>query len=125
MIGLDGEKMSKCRGNLVFVSKLRARRRRPDGAAAGAVRRPLPQDRSWSTDTLTTAEQRLARWRAAAGRFGFDTTEVVAGLRNALANDLNTPKAVRILDKWAENPSLCGPPVAKAVDALLGIKLTV
>ena len=42
MIGLDGEKMSKSRGNLVFVSKLRGDGRRPDGDPAGAPVGPLP-----------------------------------------------------------------------------------
>ena len=36
MIGLDGEKMSKSRGNLVFVSRLRA-----DGVDPGAIRLAL------------------------------------------------------------------------------------
>ena len=81
-------------------------------------------DRFWTADRLDTALARLKRWRAAANRFGFDTTEVVAALRSALSNDLDTPKAVRIIDQWAGNSSLCGPPVAKAVDALLGIDLS-
>ena len=124
MLGLDGEKMSKSRGNLVFVSTLRA-----DGVNPIALRLALLSDhyrtdRFWTADRLDTAQARLKRWRAAANRFGFDTTEVVAALRSALSNDLDTPKAVRIIDRWAENSSLCGPPVAKAVDALLGIDLS-
>ena len=43
MVGLDGEKMSKSLGNLVFVSRLRGRRRGPDGRPAGAAGSPLPR----------------------------------------------------------------------------------
>ena len=43
MVGLDGEKMSKSKGNLVFVSALRAAGRRPDGYPAGLARAPLPR----------------------------------------------------------------------------------
>ena len=42
MVGLDGEKMSKSKGNLVFVSALAGSRRRPDGDPAGAARPSLP-----------------------------------------------------------------------------------
>ena len=66
MIGLDGEKMSKSKGNLVFVSRLRG-----DGVDPMAVRLALlaghyRADRQWTDDVLKAAQQRLARWRAAA-----------------------------------------------------------
>src|SRR3712207_6252829 len=66
MIGLDGDKMSKSKGNLVFVSRLRA-----DGVDPMAVRLALlgdhyRTDRQWTDDVLKSGEQRLARWREAA-----------------------------------------------------------
>ena len=42
MVALDGEKMSKSKGNLVFVSTAAARRRRPGGHPARPARAPLP-----------------------------------------------------------------------------------
>src|ERR1700754_1984426 len=65
MIGLDGEKMSKSRGNLVFVSKLRA-----EGVEPAAIRLALMaghyrSDRPWTDALLDEAQARLARWRAA------------------------------------------------------------
>src|SRR5262249_45957456 len=65
MIGLDGEKMSKSRGNLVFVSKLRG-----GGVDPMAIRLALMDghyraDREWTGGRLPGAENRLARWRAA------------------------------------------------------------
>ena len=52
--GLDGEKMSKSLGNLVFVSSLLATRHRPDGDPAGHPRPPLPP---------TTGTGRRPGWR--------------------------------------------------------------
>ena len=43
MVAYDGEKMSKSRGNLVFVSQLRYSRRGPDGDPPEPAAPPLPQ----------------------------------------------------------------------------------
>ena len=43
MVAYDGEKMSKSRGNLVFVSAAAPQRRRPDGDPAEPAAPPLPQ----------------------------------------------------------------------------------
>jgi L-cysteine:1D-myo-inositol 2-amino-2-deoxy-alpha-D-glucopyranoside ligase len=131
MIGLDGEKMSKSRGNLVFVSRLRA-----DGVESSAVRLALfaghyRSDRSWTPELLADAEARLARWReSVALPAGPPAADTVARLRDHLADDLDTPKALAALDAWAEEarsrrgtdesaPAL----IREAVDALLGISL--
>ncbi|WP_460365175.1 cysteine--1-D-myo-inosityl 2-amino-2-deoxy-alpha-D-glucopyranoside ligase, partial [Actinocorallia lasiicapitis] len=68
MVGLDGEKMSKSRGNLVFVSRLRR-----DGTDPMAIRLVLlnhhyRSDWEWTAPQLTEAQDRLDRWRAAAAR---------------------------------------------------------
>jgi L-cysteine:1D-myo-inositol 2-amino-2-deoxy-alpha-D-glucopyranoside ligase len=127
MIGLDGEKMSKSRGNLVFVSRLRA-----DGVDMMALRLGLlsghyREDRAWTPDVLATAEERLARWRAAVERdAGPDATDVVARLRDHLSNDLDTPQALRAVDAWAADTGTdrsAPAQVREAVDALLGVAL--
>ena len=66
MIGLDGEKMSKSRGNLVFVSRLRADHVDPMALRLALIADHYRGDRTWTDDLLKTAEDRLARWRAAA-----------------------------------------------------------
>lgn len=131
MIGWDGHKMSKSRGNLVLVSQLRA-----DGVDPGAIRLGLfaghyREDRFWSPQVLDEALARLARWRAATTlAAGPDAADVLDRVRRYLADDLDTPKALAALDGWStdaveygghdtEAPRL----VATAVDALLGIKL--
>ncbi|MFC0546142.1 cysteine--1-D-myo-inosityl 2-amino-2-deoxy-alpha-D-glucopyranoside ligase [Kutzneria chonburiensis] len=131
MIGLDGEKMSKSRGNLVFVSRLRA-----DNIDPGAIRLALfaghyRQDRAWTDGLLTEAKARLARWReAVALSSAQDATDTVARLRDHLSDDLDTPKALAALDAWAEQALTHGGSdeqapalIRTAVDALLGIEL--
>jgi len=131
MIGLDGEKMSKSRGNLVFVSKLRA-----DGVDPNAVRVALlaghyRSDRAWTADLLATAEQRLARWRAAVTLdAGPSADDLVARLRTHLADDLDTAAALAAVDAWAgetlerRGRDAAAPALARdAVDALLGVAL--
>ena len=131
MIGWDGHKMSKSRGNLVLVSRLRA-----DGVDPGAIRLGLfaghyREDRHWSDEVLATAQQRLARWRSAAALpAGPDTTDLLARLRRYLADDLNTPMALAAVDGWATDALEYGghdaaapAALATAVDALLGIRI--
>jgi L-cysteine:1D-myo-inositol 2-amino-2-deoxy-alpha-D-glucopyranoside ligase len=131
MIGLNGEKMSKSQGNLVFASRLRA-----DGVDPMAVRLALLSehyraDRPWTDDLLKAAELRLGRWRsaakAAAGPSGQDLLE---GVRGELCADLNSAGALALIDAWCdealarrgsdpEAPRL----MASMADALLGIRL--
>jgi L-cysteine:1D-myo-inositol 2-amino-2-deoxy-alpha-D-glucopyranoside ligase len=131
MIGWDGHKMSKSRGNLVLVSQLRA-----DGVDPAAIRLGLlaghyRADRSWSAAVLGEAQSRLARWRQAVVLpAGPDAADVIARLRRYLADDLDTPKALAALDGWVTDaleygghdpdaPAL----VRTAVDALFGVEL--
>ena len=65
----------------------------------------------------------MQAWRQAARRTGQGTDAVVARVRAALADDLDTPAALAVLDDWAADGSLAGADVADAVDALLGIDL--
>ena len=66
MIGLDGEKMSKSRGNLVLVSKLRGAGVDPMAIRLALLDGHYRADREWTGGRLPAAEARLARWRAAA-----------------------------------------------------------
>ncbi len=124
MIGLDGEKMSKSRGNLVFVSTLRRQGVDPMAIRLALITGHYRQDRFWDEALLTEAQARLAKWRRAASRSGTPADQVVDQLRAALADDLDTPAAVRLLDLWAADETQDGSAVALAVDALLGITLS-
>lgn len=123
MIGLDGEKMSKSRGNLVFVSRLRYDNEDPMAIRLALLSGHYREDRFWTANLLDQARERLSRWRAAATRIGGDSTAVIDDLRAALANDLDTVAAVDLLDRWAGAEEIDGWTVALAVDALLGITL--
>jgi L-cysteine:1D-myo-inositol 2-amino-2-deoxy-alpha-D-glucopyranoside ligase len=130
MIGLAGEKMSKSRGNLVFVSRLRG-----DGVDPMAIRLALLSghyrtDREWTPELLRAAEDRLARWRQAMVLdAGAPAAPLLAGIRERLSDDLDSPGAIALVDDWtAESLDGTGAPeehapgvVRNAVDALLGV----
>ncbi|MEU4479137.1 cysteine--1-D-myo-inosityl 2-amino-2-deoxy-alpha-D-glucopyranoside ligase [Micromonospora sp. NPDC023966] len=131
MIGLDGEKMSKSRGNLVFVSRLRADHVDPMAVRLALLSGHYRSDRSWTDELLGAAQQRLARWRrAAAAPAGPSGEAFLAGVRARLADDLDTPGALALADDWADR-TLAGIPddpeapalFAATVDALLGVRL--
>jgi L-cysteine:1D-myo-inositol 2-amino-2-deoxy-alpha-D-glucopyranoside ligase len=131
MIGWDGQKMSKSRGNLVLVSALRAQGVEPSAIRLGLLAGHYRADRFWSQQVLDDATARLHRWRTAAVLpAGPDAADVIARVRAYLADDLDTPKAIAALDGWttdaleygghdAAAPKL----VATAIDALLGVGL--
>jgi L-cysteine:1D-myo-inositol 2-amino-2-deoxy-alpha-D-glucopyranoside ligase len=68
MVRLDGEKMSKSLGNLVFVSSLLATGTDPMAIRLAILAHHYRGDWDWTAAGLTAAEQRLARWRAAVNR---------------------------------------------------------
>lgn len=131
MIGWDGHKMSKSRGNLVLVSKLRAQGVEPAAIRLGLLAGHYRSDRFWDDEILAAAQARLARWRAATTLpAGPAADDVIARLRRYLADDLDTVQALAALDGWVTDaleygghdtttPAL----VATAVDALLGVAL--
>ncbi|MFN8072700.1 MAG: cysteine--1-D-myo-inosityl 2-amino-2-deoxy-alpha-D-glucopyranoside ligase [Mycobacterium sp.] len=131
MIGWDGHKMSKSRGNLVLVSTLRAQGVDPAAVRLGLLSGHYRSDRFWSDEVLAEATARLQRWRSAAALpAGPDAADLIARLRRYLADDLDSPKAIAAVDGWvtdaleyggrdAASPRLVG----TAVDALLGIPL--
>jgi L-cysteine:1D-myo-inositol 2-amino-2-deoxy-alpha-D-glucopyranoside ligase len=135
MVRLDGEKMSKSKGNLVFVSRLRA-----DGVDPAAIRLALLAhhyrgDWDWTEAGLLHAVERLEAWRVAvAAPAAPSAAGVLEGLRRHLADDLDAPGALAVVDRWAEETRLrsgapgaehpdAGPEVAAAVRALLGVAL--
>jgi L-cysteine:1D-myo-inositol 2-amino-2-deoxy-alpha-D-glucopyranoside ligase len=133
MIGLDGEKMSKSKGNLVFVSRLRGDRVDPMAVRLALLSGHWRTDRSWTADLLTDGQARLYRWREAVSLgSGPDPTELIERVRVHLADDLDSPGALAAVDAWARDalhrPSSgvvadAGPRVTAAVDALLGVAL--
>ena len=131
MVGLDGEKMSKSRGNLVLVSELRAEGVDPMAIRLALLARHHRDDWTWEADQLAEAQQRLATWREAlSGNGGPVADQTVDDIRAALAEDLDSPRALEAVDRWAtqsltrggEDPGAPGV-LGRALDALLGIRL--
>lgn len=134
MVGLDGEKMSKSRGNLVLVSRLLARGVDPMAVRLALLAHHYAEDWEWTDAELERAQARLERWRSAvSGNGGPDADATLAAVRAALADDLDAPAALRHVDAWADlsiaqgstDDAVEGAPgvVARAVNALLGIRL--
>ena len=104
MIGLDGAKMSKSRGNLVFVSKLRAQGTDPNAIRlallAGHYRADRPGPRELLVEARVAAGSVARGRRPAAGPAR--RRRLVARLRAHLADDLDTPGALAAVDAWAQ-----------------------
>jgi L-cysteine:1D-myo-inositol 2-amino-2-deoxy-alpha-D-glucopyranoside ligase len=131
MVGLDGAKMSKSLGNLVFVSQLLADGHDPMAVRLVLLAQHYRTEWEYNSHLLVAAEQRLARWRLACARpSGPDAAPVLAEVRTVLGNDLDAPAALAIVDAWADaclagDGSDAAAPglIARLVDALLGVEL--
>lgn len=132
MVGWQGHKMSKSRGNLVFVSHLRR-----DGVDPMAIRLALLAhhyriDWTWTPPDLTDASMRLALWRTAtAAPAGPSADLVLERVRELLSDDMQTPTALEVIDRWAMETTASGgsnrsapAQVASICDALLGVRLS-
>jgi L-cysteine:1D-myo-inositol 2-amino-2-deoxy-alpha-D-glucopyranoside ligase len=60
------------------------------------------QERMWSNETLQSSEDRVAKLRSALSRIECaPTDEVIKAIAQSVAEDLNTPAALDLLDNWA------------------------
>ena len=114
MVFMDGRKMSKSLGNLVFIDKLRETYD-PRAIRLAIIEHHYRHDWSWDEELMPRAVARLERWQNA--RNG-DATAVLEQVRDALDNDLDTRTAVRVIDEAAANGAGIG-----AAAALLGVDL--
>jgi len=114
LVGLDGTKMSKSLGNLVFVSELLAEAE-PAAARLSLLAHHYRGDWEWRGELLDQAIDRLASWRAAGES---DEGPALEDVRAALDDDLDAPAALRALDAHAG----AGRSV-RAGAALLGVSL--
>lgn len=130
LVALDGEKMSKSKGNLELVSRLVANGADPMAVRLALLSHHWRQDWEWTPDQLTRATERLAQWREAAGLDQtLDVTALVTAVRTALRTDLDAPGAIAAIDAWVgaslsvEGDDNGAPVFVQLVDALLGIAL--
>ncbi|MET9701242.1 cysteine--1-D-myo-inosityl 2-amino-2-deoxy-alpha-D-glucopyranoside ligase [Streptomyces sp. NPDC006529] len=131
MVGLGGQKMSKSKGNLVFVSALRRAGVDPAAIRLALLSHHYRADWEWTDAVLADAVARLERWRAAVSRpDGLAADALVEEVREALADDLDAPRALAAVDRWVDAQIASGGSdeaapglVSRTVDALLGVAL--
>jgi L-cysteine:1D-myo-inositol 2-amino-2-deoxy-alpha-D-glucopyranoside ligase len=103
MIGLDGEKMSKSKGNLVFVSSLLASGVDPFSIRWALMSDHFRKDRMWSQEKLTYATHEIQRLRdALQGKNLAPTENLVSCILDSLANDLDTKRIVLEINQWVD-----------------------
>ena len=104
MIGLDGEKMSKSKGNLVFVSKLLSDGVDPMTIRIALLRDKYSHDRMWSNDLLLSAESLRARMIEALAQTHVVSTDTLRKeIISALSQGLNTEKVFHALEDWLQH----------------------
>ncbi|WP_166138363.1 cysteine--1-D-myo-inosityl 2-amino-2-deoxy-alpha-D-glucopyranoside ligase [Nocardioides ochotonae] len=135
MVAYDGEKMSKSRGNLVFVSALRNSDVDPMAIRFALLAHHYRSDWEWTDAELWDAVDTLADWRRAlALGAGAPSEPVVREVLAACAADLDAPRALRAVDAWVRATlgtdglaDTSDPDAARAVynvlDAALGLAL--
>jgi L-cysteine:1D-myo-inositol 2-amino-2-deoxy-alpha-D-glucopyranoside ligase len=98
--------MSKSLGNLVFVSRLRAAGTDPMAIRLALLAHHYRSDWEWTDEVLAQAQARLDRWRAALAVAVAPTRptaqDVLATVRERLADDLDAPGALDAVDAWAD-----------------------
>ena len=129
MIGLDGEKMSKSKGNLIFVSKLIQEGVDPMVIRWALLSGHYQQDREWSTQLLERAKDEVVLVRSALSRSETaDASSLVNNLIIDLSDNLNTPKALSKIVDWSLESNKIATSnhsglVSRAIDSLLGLAL--
>ncbi len=115
MVYMDGYKMSKSLGNLVFVDKLRETWD-PRAIRLAIIEHHYRRSWSWDDELMPRADARLQLWQAAAGP---GSGSVLDRVRECLDDDLDTPGALGAIDAAAAD----GESGVTEAAALLGVEL--
>jgi L-cysteine:1D-myo-inositol 2-amino-2-deoxy-alpha-D-glucopyranoside ligase len=103
MIGLDGEKISKSKGNLVFVSSLLASGVNPFSIRWALMSDHFRKDRMWSQEKLASATFEVQRLRdALQGEYLAPTEDLISCILDSLADDLDTQTIVSEINLWVD-----------------------
>lgn len=131
MVGWQGHKMSKSRGNLVFVSVLRHEGHDPMAIRLALLSHHYRSDWAWTPHGLQGATDRLGLWRSAVTcASGESSAPYIERIREHLANDLQTASALDVMDAWSVKAmsdsgtdSDAPAEMAAMCDSLLGVRL--
>ncbi len=129
MIGLDGEKMSKSLGNLVFVSKLISSGVNPAAIRWALMGHPYSNDLMWSDSLIQRASVDIERLQLNLARMEVAPTDsVILEILDALSNNLDTPRVIASIKAWMDETEAgvtggVAGELSRALDTLLGITL--
>lgn len=129
MIGLDGEKMSKSKGNLIFVSKLIHEGIDPMVIRLALLQGHYQEDRMWSDSVLASAQKLVDRIRLNLGKMEVSPAgPLIADIVSLLADNLKTPAVLKRIEQWCDDSETNASVdeaglVARALDSLLGLAL--
>lgn len=129
MVGLDGEKMSKSLGNLVFVSKLINSGVNPAAIRWALMGHTYSSDLMWSDALIEEAVIDIDRLQLNLARMEVAPTDsVIQEVIEALSQNLDTPRAIAAIKSWMDKTEsgvtggVAGE-LSRALDTLLGITL--
>ena len=133
MVGLAGEKMSKSKGNLVFVSKLIEQNVDPMVIRWALLSEHYQNYREWSDSVLKKSIEEVEIVRQALSKTEVKpVAQVISGISDSLADNLDTPKALSLILTWAKQTLINDEKessvndageLARTLDALLGLAL--
>jgi L-cysteine:1D-myo-inositol 2-amino-2-deoxy-alpha-D-glucopyranoside ligase len=121
-VHMAGDKMSKSLGNLAFVDDL-LERHAPVALRAFLLRHHHRQDWEFSEDALQAEPAGRSADPPAGAPTAIDVDAERAAFFAAMDQDLDTPRAMRVLDKVAGSDDPQGKALAAEAAALLGLDL--
>lgn len=127
MIGLDGQKMSKSLGNLLFVSRLIDGGVDPMAIRIALMGHHYRSDHMWGASEIDEATALADRLRLNLSRVEVaPTSSVIELIVAALSQDLDTPRALAALKAWCDGCDagyVGGSPgeLSRVLDDLLGL----
>ena len=129
MIGLDGEKMSKSLGNLVFVSKLISSGVNPAAIRWALMGHSYSDDLMWTDSLIEKASIEIDRLQLNLARMEVAPTDLlIQEIIDALSQNLDTPRVLGAISRWMDETEAgtsggVAGELSRALDTLLGITL--
>lgn len=126
LIGLDGEKMSKSRGNLIFVSKLIESGVAPMAIRWALLKRPYCKEYMWLRNETEIAQIELDALSAKLKSASVPpTSDLITAIYDFIADDLKSADAIAAINRWVDTDGSGGDAelLKSVIDGLLGIAL--